>query len=297
MRALAGVVALALLLMTTVPAEAHPFPKTEKVAREIVRDTLADTDAGGEKMLKLAQKLVRQAKRAADGLGVPPLPALPETTTGALEIRATLVQPGVRGHDFLLGAMWLGASEDHWTGAYWIETDMGGSVFPNLIDLNENGVLMYVDGGGLVAGDSVDVTYHFLGFDGVHTVHPLGEIPMFSDMPVLDRVDIGGAHASARGEEPEALLITPWNLFDHRVTMGITLSSEHGTLDDITIAGCADFEATQTEPGCRLLYVVPFGAALSSVSVWYLNAEGERVVDRELTRGELLAGTTFGSLG
>lgn len=290
MRALAATVVAVALLVTTVPAEAHPLPKTEEASRELVGNVLADVDTTGAKMLRHAQKLVKAAQRQLDAL---PLPEGPGATIGALEVRAVLTQPGVRGVDQLLGALWLGASEGHWTGVYWVESNGAGSVFPTFADVDEMGVILYLDGGTLATGSSVNVTYHFLGLDGSYTKRDLGEIRILDEMPVLGRADVGGAHASARGEEPEAMLITPWNLFDHNVTMGVTLFGGTSVLDDITVTACGDFEARETEPGCRLLYVLPFEAGLTHVTVWHLDENGDRVDDRTLPRATLLRGFTW----
>lgn len=284
------------LLVSVLPAEAHPLPKTEQATRELVKDVLADTDESGAKMLRDAKKLLRTIKGTVDGVGVPPLPgtpALPSTEQGALEIRTTLVQPGVRGHDMTLGAMWLGSSHAYWTGVYWIESDGAGQVLPNVMDVNENGLILFVDGGSLALGESVNVTYHFLGLDGQHIVQPLGAIPILPAMPVLDRMDLGGAHASTRGKDPEAIFLTPWNLYDHNVTAGMTIFGGDEVLEEEIITACADWQAQVIEPGCRLLYLLPLADAATSLQLWSLDADGERIVEREVTRAQLEAGVTF----
>lgn len=276
-----------LLVVSALPAEAHPLPKTEQATREIVKDVLTDTDGSGAKLLRTAWRMVRDLQRA-----VPPTPGLPETKQGELEIRATLVQPGVLGQDMTLGMMWIGASEAYWTGVYWIESDGAGQKAPNVMDVSEQGLLLFVDGGSLSGTSSVDITYHFLGLNGVHVVHELGEIPLLAQTPVLDRVDVGGARATS-GEENDIVFLTPWNIYDHNVTAGITIVGGSDVLVDETITACGDWQAEVIEPGCRLLYALPFGDAATAVRLWSLDEDGERRVEREISRADLLRGVTF----
>lgn len=289
---LATYVAL-LLLVSALPAEAHPFPKPEQATREAARDVLADTDDSGAKMLRDARKLLRTLAGTVDGATLPPIPAPPETESGALEIRSTLVQPGVKGQDMTLGAMWLGSTNAYWTGVYWVESDGAGQVLPKVLDVNENGLIMFIEGGALARGASVNVTYHFLGLDGQHVVHRLGAISLLDEMPVLDKMDLGGAHASSRGKQPEAVFLTPWNLYAHNVTAGITILAGDDVLEDEIITACADWEAQVIEPGCRLLYLMPLADAATSLHLWSLDEHGERLIERVLARGELEAGVTF----
>lgn len=277
------------LVVSALPAQAHPFPKTQQAARELVKDVLADTDESGAKLLRTAHRMVRDLQGT-----VPPTPGLPETKQGELEIRATLVQPGVLGKDMTLGVLWIGASEAYWTGVYWIESDGAGQKAPSVIDVNEQGLLLFVDGGSLAGASSVDITYHFLGVNGVHAVQRLGEIPLLAQTPVLDRVDVGGARATS-GEENDIVFLTPWNLYDHNVTAGITILGGSEVLVDETITACGDWQAEVIEPGCRLLYALPFGDAATALRLWSLDGQGERRVEREISRADLLRGVTFGA--
>lgn len=287
MRALVAASFALILMLSAVPAEAKLLPKTRGEAQGLVRDVLEDTDASGAKMLRAARKMVRGLQETA-----PPVPDLPTTEQGTLEIRTTLVQPGVRGKDMMLGALWVGASRAYWTGVYWIESDVGGQKAPQLLDVNENGLLLFVDGGSLAPGASLNVTYHFLGANGKHVVHALGEIALLETTPVLDRIDVGGAVASS-GEEPDVLFLTPWNLYDHNVTAGVSILAGDEVLDEETMTACGDWEAEVMEPGCRLLYAFPFDRAATSLRIWSLGADGERRIEREISRSDLLDGVTF----
>lgn len=301
MRAPGPVIALVLamaLVVTALPVDAKPgapLPKTEKAAKAMARDVLQDTDDTSAKLLAKARKLLRTVRDDAAGAvpPVPGLPPLPTTAQGALEVRASLVQPGVLGVDMLVGAIWVGASEHYWTGVYWAESDGAGQLTPRAVDLGTEGTILFVEGGALATGAAVNITYHFLGLDGRHVVHALGAIPIYGATPLLDRVDVGGAHASSSGGDHEALLITPWNLFGRNVTMGLTSLAGDEIVDDITLTACADWEAEVVEPGCRMLYALAFPAELTSLELWYLDGSGERVVERQLTRAELLAGVIF----
>ena len=88
-------------------------------------------------------------------------------------------------------------------------------------------------------------------------------------------------------------MITPWNTMDRNVTMGMTLLAGDVHLEDITVAGCEDFTASQTEPGCRLLYILHFSPALTHIEIWHTDDQGARVVDRTLPRLALLVGATY----
>ena len=279
-----------LLIASVLPAEAHPLPKTEQATRELVRDVLADTDHHGAKLLREAKKLLRELNATLPGVPAPP--PLPTTEQGALEIRATLVQPGIRGQDETLGVMWIGASKAYWTGVYWIESDSAGQKHPNVMDVNEHGALLFVDAGALATGASTNITYHFLGVNGIHIVHELGEIALLDETPVLDRVDVGGASASS-GRELDVVFLTPWNLYDHNVTAGMTILAGDAVLEEETITACADWQLELMEAGCRILYAFPFDDAATSLQLWSLDENGARKLEREMSRAELLAGVTF----
>lgn len=272
MRAAApAALALALLVLAAgVPADAKPIHAGPKIVRHTLRDT-------GE----TAVMLLAEARAL-----VPPLP----TRNGELEIRAVLTQPAVRGVDETMAVLWVAAKGGTWKGAYWAE-GTAGNFAPHYLEIDEVGVLLYLEGAALAQGDTVDATYRFLGVDGRLQARPLGPIPVLGEMPVLDRVDIGGALAVEREDLP-AILITPWNLHDHDVTMGLTLRAGDDAIETYVAPACADVNATSTEAGCRLLYVLPIPAALTHLDVWHLE-DGARVVDRTLERASLLAGETF----
>lgn len=286
-----------LLVVSALPAEAKLLPKTEKATREFVHDVLVDTDESGAKMLRTAKKMVRALQDEADKLppvpGLPPAPEPPTTEQGELEIRLTLTQPGVKGQDMTLGAMWIGSSRAYWTGVYWAEGGDAGEIVPNVMDVNEGGLVLFVDGGSLATGNAINVTYHFLGLNGVHVVHKLGEIPILAQMPAVDRIDVGAAAASDRAEGIDYLFLTPWNLYDHNVTAGITILNGDEILHDETITACGDYTAEVMEPGCRLLYAMPFADEATTLQLWSLDENGERVIEREIARDALLLGVTF----
>lgn len=293
MRAVTVAVLAVLFVAASLPAEAHPLPKTEKAVREVVKDTLAEVDQDGADLLIMAHKLVKEARKAT-GIGEIPVPGLPSApSNGRIEIRASLAQPGIQGQDETISILWLGSAGEPWTGAYWVETtESAGVVIPSLMEIDEVGLLLFLDGGAQTNATSLTATYHFLGLDGRYTKHVISNIPLLASVPVLDHVEVGGAHASQRGKEPEAILLTPWNTMDRNVTMGITLLAGNSVLYEETVAGCEDWQASETEPGCRLLYVMPLTSALTRVQVWHLEPDG-RVVDRELSRAVLEGGFTF----
>jgi hypothetical protein len=128
---------------------------------------------------------------------------------------------------------------------------------------------------------------------GRYVQHDVGRIALLDATPVHDRADVGGAAATPGSATlPAALFVTPWNLFESVVTMGRTLLAENATLETIVAADRDDPQATSTAAGCRLLYALLLEPSFTSLQVWHLD-EGARVVDRELTRGQLLAGVTF----
>lgn len=276
MRAL-GLAALLLAILVVaagMPADAKPRHAPHH-APKVVRHALAETGEGAAALLNEARSL---------------LPLLP-ARNGDLEIRAVLTQPAVRGQDETMAIVWIAAREGAaWKGAVWAD-GATGSAAPNYVELDEVGVLLYLDGALLARDGVVDATYHFLGVDGKHHALALGPIPVLETMPVLDRIDLGGAIAVEREDLP-AILVTPWNLFDQNVSMGLTLRAGDRALESLSAPACADLAATHTEPGCRMLYVLPLDDALTHLDVWHMQG-GARVVDRTLERGELLAGATF----
>lgn len=285
-RVLPAFAIVALLVLAGVPADAKPFPNTREAARDLARDVLDDADSDGAKLLRDAQRLVKTARETVGGLGLTGL-----VENGALEARVSLAQAGVREVDELIAVVWVGADSGRWAGAYWIETNTGARS-PNLLEIGEEGTLLLLDAGPLAVADHVDITYHFLGIDGVHTTHHVGTAPMLDATPVLDRAEFGAGVGSTRGEWPEIFLVSPWNLFDRNMTLGLTLYGGEEVLEDLIVAGCADALAQETEPGCRLLYLGAFRPEFTSVALWHLE-EGERVLDCELTRADLEAGYQF----
>lgn len=286
--ALPALAVVATLILAGVPVDAKPFPKTREATRAFAHDVLDEADSDGAKLLREAQSLVRTLRETVGGLGLPgPI------ENGALETRLSLAQPGIRGGDEIISAVWIGADTGRWSGAYWIETNTGARS-PNFIEIDEEGTLLLLDAGPLAVADHVDITYHFLGVDGVHTTRYVGSAPMLDASPVLDHADFGAGVASARGEAPEILLVSPWNLHDRNMTLHMTLHAGDDVLDEVTVVGCADALAQETEPGCRLLYLGLFAPELTSISLWHADkTTGERVIDRALTRDELLRGYQF----
>lgn len=270
---LAAIVLALLVVAAGVPADAKPRPGHH--AMKLVRHALAETEEGAATLLTDARAL---------------LPRLP-ARNGDLEVRAVLTQPAVRGEDETMAIVWLAAREGAaWKGAVWAD-GATGSVAPSYLELDEVGVLLSLEGTALARDGLVDATYHFLGVDGKHRALALGPIPVLDTMPVLPRVDVGGAIAVEREDLP-AILVTPWNLLERNVTMGLTLRAGDVALDTLTAPACADLDATHTEPGCRHLYVLPLDDTLTHVDLWRME-DGARVVDRTLERAELLAGVTF----
>ena len=174
-----------------------------------------------------------------------------------------------------------------------MESDGAGQLTPRLLEVNEHGLLLFAEAGLLARGASVNITYHFLGLDGSHLVHALGQVPILAQTPELGRADVGGAHASSRGGPYEALLLTPWNLLAREATVGLTARAGGEVIEDVVVTACADWELERMEPGCRLVYALPFPPALTSLEVWHEDEEGARVVDRVLSRAQLVAGFTF----
>lgn len=300
MRVAACAVAVLLLAVAAAsPVDAKPsklFPETRKAVREMAHDTLIEADHTTAEMLREARRLVRETGDAAGGLlgPAPGLPALPTPPrNGQLEVRAVMTQPGFQGMDDVLAVLWIGASSGTWTGAYWLESD-DGMVLPNLLEVGEEGLLLFMYGGSLSLDDSVEgARYRFLGIDGAMRSHALPDIPLLPGQPVLDKVSLAGADASTRGEAPEALLLAPWNTMPQDVTMGITLLSNGDTVEDFTIAGCQDPEASVTEAGCRLLYVLELTPDVTDLELWHLDATGARVVDETHDRLALQMGVSF----
>lgn len=292
MRAVAALLAIAVVLVAAgTPALAHPFPKTEKAVREIRHETLdgADEDLAGA--LLAARDLVREARKAAKDVVLPTLPGLPGPGP-AIEVRASLKQPGIQGQSETLHYAWVGAASGAWRGAYWIQSSEGTTT-PGLTEIDQNGVVFALTGGALSTASSVQVTYHFLALDGAYTVHEVGSIPLLPEPPETGRADVGGAHATpGSASHPASILLTPWNLVGRNATIGLTLLADGAELASHTAPACEDIEATETEPGCRLLYALPLDASLTSVQVWHLE-NGSKVVDRELTRAQLLAGHIY----
>ena len=284
MRAVAcSVVLLVLLASAGTTALAQPFPKSAAAAKHVVRDTLRDADQTAADALLAAHKLVRDMRK-----GIPTLPS----AEGDIEVRAVLKQPGIQGRDELLSAMWVGADAGTWRGVYWIVSSEG-TTFPGLLEVDQNGILLMLDGGRFALGDRIDATYHFLDLDGRHTTRDMGRFPLLPATPTVGRADLGGAIATeGSASHPPAILLSPWNLFGANATIGVTLRAGDAELESVTAPACGDIEATETEPGCRLLYALPLAPELTTLEVWHLEG-GERVVDRELTRAELIAGYTF----
>lgn len=283
-------VAFCLLAVAAAPAEAKPFPKTRKAVHETVKEVLVEADEDGAEALARAQALLEDAASMLDGAGglVPTLAAQP-----TLEVRASFVQPGFQGRDDVLSVTWVGASEGVWTGVHWLLSD-DGMVRPNLLEVTEEGLLLYMFGGSLSLDDKIEgASYHFLGLDGREVVHELPTIPLLADVPVLDKVSLAGGDASARGKAPEAILLSPWNTMGDAVTMGITLRSGDKTLQEFTLSDCDDPSATQTAAGCRLLYVLELRPDVTHVELWHLDEEVGRVVDETHERHDLERGVTF----
>lgn len=267
-----------LLLVASLPTidARNPLPETASVAKETVKTSLRETDHDGAKLLKQAQRLLGRVPRLQDA--------------GELEVRARLTQPGLASEDALLAAVWVGAREGVWRGAWWAESDAGAAT-PNALMLDATGVLLLVDGGALAQRDAVRLRVHFAGADGSITTVDLGDIALLAGVPELGRVDAGGAVASARGE---ALLLTPWNLVGEPVAMGFRVVAQDGaTLSDWQVGGCDDPTLPETEHGCRPLYAVPWPADAARVELWRVE-DGARVVDATLDAETLIAGYMFG---
>lgn len=299
MRAAAVSVVLCFLVLAVAsPVEAKPFPQAQAAARHMVRDTLQDADHTTAKLLREAHGMIREARENATALlpspGSPALPALPAPPQNApLEVRAVMTQPGFQGQDDILAVLWIGATSGTWTGAYWVQSD-DGMVFPNLLEVNEEGLLLFMYGGSLSLDDSIDdASYHFLGIDGAHVTTKIPSIPLLDGVPVLDRVSLAGADASSRGKAPEALFLAPWNTMAENVTMGVTLLDDGVAREEFTIAGCDDPSATVTEAGCRLIYVLELAPEITDLELWHLDADGNRIVDETHDRLSLEMGVTY----
>lgn len=283
MRGLLPLVALVLafaLLAAALPAEAKPGPKLDRAAWKLVKATLRAGDATTDDALALAARLVEDAGVA----GALPAPQ-------ALELRATLAQPAVRGQDDLLATVWA-ASPGGWRGAYWIESE-AGSTSPALLALDDQGTMIGAFGGANLAASFVRVVFHFLSQDGEHTDHAARTTLALDAAPVTGAADVGGAALSERGRAPEALLVTPWNLVGRATSIGFTLRAGDAQLRDVPATACADLSAREVEPGCRALYVVPFPDEATAIDVWHLDAQGARIVDRTIARAELAAGVSY----
>lgn len=278
--AAAMALALAACLILAGPAGAKPLARAE-ISAPLVGHVLVQAHADDAARLAQAERLVAQARALA------PLPA-----GGSLEIRASFAQPGVRGEDHVVAALWIAARSDDWAGAYWIDSD-AGVLRPNLATLDAGGSILLVDAGRLALGAEANLTFHFLGLDGRRVDHRIERIPMLDGVPTIGRVDVGGIAATTRGEEPEALFVTPWNLMGAPVAMGMTLRAGDATLSDIAVGGCADPDAPVSEHGCRPLYILRLAPEASHLDLWHVDEEGVRVVDATYDRAQMEAGVVL----
>jgi hypothetical protein len=189
-------------------------------------------------------------------------------------------QPALLGRDDVVATLWVHASGGpSWRGVYWI-TSGAQTDGPHQLTVQGEGEFVPFRAGSLALGvEKMSPVFHFLGPNGTTWERPVGEIPVLRHAPTRGHAVLSGAAASdhGRADVPEALMIAPWNALDHAVVLGLDFLAADGSLvERVNVGGCADPASALTEPGCRVVFLLPREGA--RVALWHEEG-GARVVD------------------